>query len=257
MVNVVAPGMLRSCGALAGDFLVMAQRADPIGFADARRHYGRVDITVWHYLVYKLSVGLDTWRRRGEAGWAWDIAPGRLVCGIMWCTGGQEGQACSPFTGVAGTGGDRWWPIIFKDIAGEVKPTYCPALAWQNARPWMGHTSRLWEIPNEGDFEYLPAEIPGRQPDLLMLALGPDAGPVPPPPPPPPQPVVATPTPQPARRRRWGRCDDRSSTTSASSSPATSSIGSREVAEDFDMLHEYVTTLVDTPRTNHEEDDGT
>ena len=138
----------------------------------------RPDITIWHYLCHKLKMGLDQWRRQGEAGWAWRT-PCRLVCGIMWCSGSQESQSCSTLDENSCV--ERWWPIVFRDVPGEKKPTYCPALAWQHARPWMGHESRLFEIFAAGDLGHLPTELPGPVAVLPMLTMG---AVVPPPPPP-------------------------------------------------------------------------
>ena len=42
--------------------------------------------------------------------------------------------------------GEQFWPCICLNITPNVAgllPFYCPALAWQNARPWWVHVSRV------------------------------------------------------------------------------------------------------------------
>ena len=54
------------------------------------------------------------------------------------------------------------WPIIF--LIPEtglndwpmVVATYCPALAWQNARPWTASSSRIFQLPFVGNIWPLP-----------------------------------------------------------------------------------------------------
>jgi len=251
VANAAQMGM---CRALNEEFLNLAQQNDPAGVIACRHRFGGPAITIWHYLCHKLKMGLDQWRRQGEAGWAWRT-PGRLVCGIMWCSGSQESQSCSTLDEVSCV--ERWWPIVFRDVPGEKKPTYCPALAWQHARPWMGHESRLFEIFAAGDLGHLPTELPGPVAVLPMLTMGPAHAVVPPPPlplpastvhavvPPPPPPLPATigspasaSSTKPAvedapasaisdagttRTRRWGNRSSRSGSSSSSSGSSSSS----------------------------------
>ena len=46
--------------------------------------------------------------------------------------------------GTPTSGLDTWWPciVIWEENTLELA-FYCPALAWQNARPWGVHVSRL------------------------------------------------------------------------------------------------------------------
>ena len=37
----------------------------------------------------------------------------------------------------------RWWPCIVAIDSNDTIPFYCPALAWQRARPWTIHRSRV------------------------------------------------------------------------------------------------------------------
>ena len=234
VANAAQMGM---CRALTDEFLNLAQLNDPAGVIACRHRYGGL-ITIWHYLCHKLKMGLDQWRRQGEAGWAWRTQ-GRLVCGIMWCSGSQESQSCSTLDRISCV--ERWWPIIFRDVPGEKKPTYCPALAWQHARPWMGHESRLFEIFAAGDLGHLPTELPGPVAVLPMLTMGPAHAVVPPPPPPLPatigspasasstKPVVED-APASAisdagttRKRRGGNRSSRSGSSSSSSGSSSSS----------------------------------
>ena len=215
------------CPALNNEFLAMAERCDPAGVAASR---ARGD-NVWQYLCHKLGVGLQTWRRQGNAGWAWH-GQGRLICGLMWCTGCAESQSDSPLGEI--NHGDRWWPIIFRDTPNsEHKPTYCPALAWQNARAWMGHESRLFEIPAgalDGDIHDLPNDLPGPAGVLppLPTPLPPAPTPTAPPPTTPTPPTTDATDPTGPKRRRWNRSNNGSNngSSSAGSSPPPSESGS-------------------------------
>ena len=57
-------------------------------------------------------------------------------------------------------GGENWWPIIFlvpNDIDLHdrdrlmklVVATYCPALAWQNSRPWTAIMSNIYWLTED------------------------------------------------------------------------------------------------------------
>ena len=129
VANAAQMGM---CRALTDDFLNLAQLNDPAGVIACRHRFGGL-ITIWHYLCHKLKMGLDQWRRQGEAGWAWRTQ-GRLVCGIMWCSGSQESQSCSTLDRISCF--ERWWPIIFRDVPGEKSQHIAPH--WPGSMPVHG-----------------------------------------------------------------------------------------------------------------------
>ena len=72
-----------------------------------------------------------------------------IRCGRMWSCGGKE--QLHPFGYEDATG--QWWPIIYQEIEpapdGQT-PAYCPGLAWQNARPWFAHLSRITPVETPG-----------------------------------------------------------------------------------------------------------
>ena len=54
----------------------------------------------------------------------------------------------------------EWWPVIFAVSEGGVcHPAYCPGLAWQNARPWFAHTTRLAGVENSTGHQELMDEL--------------------------------------------------------------------------------------------------
>ena len=45
--------------------------------------------------------------------------------------------------------------------AQELVPMYCPALAWQGARPWWANVDRVWEFEELGKGPIMIIETPG------------------------------------------------------------------------------------------------
>ena len=105
---------------------------------------------IYLYLMCKLSYILKTKKSIGQAGWAWSGCPVAAIrCGRMWACGGKEQEHPLGFEDDEG----QWWPIIFLQIATGPDgrcPTYCPGLAWQNARPWFAHLSRITPVETPG-----------------------------------------------------------------------------------------------------------
>jgi hypothetical protein len=107
---------------------------------------------VYRYLFAKIMHVVNTKKKIGEVGWAFRQAePSDYLCGLVWADGTPEQSA--PL--VAPRAGERWWPCIFlKDAYDLAKPTqrpfYCPALAWQNARPWDVHVDRVRIVETPG-----------------------------------------------------------------------------------------------------------
>lgn len=74
-------------------------------------------------------------------------APSHCIACLVWADGthSQSTSLTAPLPG------EQWWPCIILDVeptsAGLV-PFYCPALAWQDARPWAVHISRVRSVGN-------------------------------------------------------------------------------------------------------------
>ena len=101
----------------------------------------RAHCNVYLYLIYKLSHVLSHTKRIGQAGWAFRGQPmSAIQCGCVWGQGGHEQEEPLTSHDIAG----QWWPLIFVVTPeGNLYPGYCPGLAWQNARPWYAHASRV------------------------------------------------------------------------------------------------------------------
>ena len=132
--------------ARARDFMEQAWQNDPTGCMRAQTALG-YPIDIWDYQHFILREGLVSWRRAGEAAWLWHSNQGRLAAGWMYCTGSRESEQTAVPNSVVGF--EQWWPIIFlvPDVPsqdGKVA-TYCPALAWQKARPWCANIHRIYE----------------------------------------------------------------------------------------------------------------
>ena len=122
---------------------------------------------IYLYLVAQLGQRLRTTPRIGQAGWRFHGKRVKDVhYGCLWGHGGKEQEAPLDESNVndGRLGGSSWWPIIWVepeheddpmcvesggDIQGRV-PVYCPGLAWQRARPWWAHVSRIREIVTPG-----------------------------------------------------------------------------------------------------------
>ena len=119
--------------------------ADPHGLQQARN-----DVCLW--LMAKLAALIRRGKRIGEVAYMWAKQPvGRMKCSVIYSCGGHEQEL--PLS--QDDGGSEWFPIIYVDPAArcsqlEKVPMYCPALAWQNARPWLAHVSRIRDVETPG-----------------------------------------------------------------------------------------------------------
>jgi hypothetical protein len=119
------------------------------------------------YLLMKVQRRVTS-RSPGQAGWAMHAAlmSGNLRLGVIWADGCSESSQTSlrQSNGV----GESWWPALIPAPPGppsiELVPMYCPALAWQNARPWWANPDRLWFFD-----ELANASAPGRFPDTTGI----------------------------------------------------------------------------------------
>ena len=126
----------------------------------------QVDLTGWQqcdgdvyaYLRMKIQVRLCTRARKGvgQAGWciidALRSDPSSLRPCVIWADGISEGSQMSPRKSTGE--GESWWPALIvapTNGAQECVPMYCPALAWQGARPWWANVDRVWEFEEFGD----------------------------------------------------------------------------------------------------------
>ena len=82
-------------------------------------------------------------RNFGTIGWAWynAIHSGQWLGGYAWCDGCSRASQTAPLA--LNDPGCRWWPCIVAIDSNDTIPFYCPALAWQRARPWTIHRSRV------------------------------------------------------------------------------------------------------------------
>ena len=123
------------------------------------------------YLIKKLFQTSKTIRKPGEYGHqCWAAGPSNCVPAFVWADGSQQQQLTEYGTQQL-TEYAKWWPCIVLVCDGKVWPFYCPALAWQRARPWGVHPSRV----RRREFEILPPAMPSIV-DSSAAAAAPTAG---------------------------------------------------------------------------------
>ena len=130
--------LVAHCDAIADAFTNQARKVDSRTWTQMQS-----DASIHDYMAHKLKEGLAFWRSPGQAAWAWR-ATVSLRKGFIFTDGTSQTTSCTPYS--TPQIGDRWWPCIFGDpTSNGLVPYYCPALAWQNGRPWFAHGSRLFE----------------------------------------------------------------------------------------------------------------
>ena len=94
------------------------------------------------YLVAKLFRTLSIIKKPNSYGQAfWAAGPSRCIPCFV-CADGSPGQRTELGTPMSDP--EIWWPcIVILEGNAFLVPFYCPALAWQHARPWDVHVSRL------------------------------------------------------------------------------------------------------------------
>ena len=105
--------------------------------------------SLWVWLIYKLGVAIRDKKPIGKV--AWEFVPhvvGDIRYGFVWSFGNTEQEQPLP-PGLSKERmreyGCQWWPVIWIYVDGML-PVYCPGLAWQGARPWRAHRTRIYEI---------------------------------------------------------------------------------------------------------------
>ena len=125
-------------------FTTQAKRIDPIRWQRLEAALGRPPL-IWEYTEYKLRTALAEKKSPGQAAWAWQ-AQGNLCRGficVYYCSDASQQAPYVPGEPV------EWWPIVWleTDSGAVIFPMMCPALAWQDSRPWSVHCSRTWHCP--------------------------------------------------------------------------------------------------------------
>ena len=135
--------------------------------------------TIFDYMLLKLLRNLTTWKkkpRESQARNMWLQQRGHIWAGFLYCTGQMETVQNGVSTS---SGGESWWPIIFlvpnhidlEDLENLMKlvvATYCPALAWMNARPWTALMSNILWLPEDIALAVSPQiwSTPSRAPSI-------------------------------------------------------------------------------------------
>ena len=127
-------------------FQAHARTLDALRYQRLQSALGRPPV-IWEYIEYALRDVLMTTKSIGLAGRAWMSQTGTLCRGficIKYCT--DAGQQ-SPYIDDAEE--LEWWPVIWleTEASTEILPMFCPALSWQQSRPWSVHVSRAWRCP--------------------------------------------------------------------------------------------------------------
>ena len=103
---------------------------------------GRFNEDPHEYLVRNLFQTLSFIKKPNPYGWQFLTAgPSRCIRCYVLCDGSPQQRL--PL-GATTSGFDMWWPciVLWQEGTSELA-FYCPALAWQNARPWGVHVSRV------------------------------------------------------------------------------------------------------------------
>ena len=123
-------------------------------------HRGKDD--VYLYLILKLAHLMRSGNKIGPATWMFrDRQVNAIHYGCVWGHGGKEQEEPLPIKDTEiQMAGSQWWPIIWVeprwshtncvDKRDWLLPVYCPGLAWQSARPWFAHPSRVQEVETPG-----------------------------------------------------------------------------------------------------------
>ena len=138
--------------------------------------------TIFDYMLLKLRHGLTTWKKKKDESLArnmWLQQSGHIWAGMLYCTGQMETFQNGASTS---TGGELWWPIIFlvpdhidlEDLENLMKlvvATYCPALAWMDARPWTALMSNILWLSEDMVLAVSPQiwSTPSRAPSIPIL----------------------------------------------------------------------------------------
>jgi hypothetical protein len=102
------------------------------------------------YLIQRVFEVVNQASKIGSAGWEFRAALATdCVLGAVWADGvssSSQSQALSVAGCQPGGHREQWWPCLVLQKPGDTRgvlPFYCPALAWQRARPWTVHVSRV------------------------------------------------------------------------------------------------------------------
>ena len=119
--------------------------------------FQRSESNIYKYLIAKVKHVVNTKRMIGGSGWAFSRAQGSdFVCGVVWADGTHNQEL--PIQWAAGKpsrADERWWPCVCLSeplLHTGLLPFYCPAIAWDDARPWMVHPDRVRFIETPGPF---------------------------------------------------------------------------------------------------------
>ena len=138
--------MIWGCAQIREDFEQdWVQRID----ANDAVRFRHADRDVWLYLIQQLAAVIQRGNKIGRAAWLFSSRKvGDFHCGYVWAHGGREQEEELPSGSAADimAAGSQWWPVVWVFIGGVLVPVYCPGLAWQRARPWFAHCSRLREV---------------------------------------------------------------------------------------------------------------
>ena len=108
-------------------------------------------------MILKLAQLLRVGNKVGQPGWMFKSRQVKAIhYGVLWGHGGKEQESPLPTDAAQiREAGSQWWPIIWVEpVCGNPPidrlPVYCPGLAWQNARPWYAHPSRVQKVETPG-----------------------------------------------------------------------------------------------------------
>ena len=125
-----------------------AARNDGPTWIRLQQRFGRAP-TIWEYICECLDEVLLHTKRPGQAAWTFRGLRDRVVYGFIYTSGCSEAAQSSVPHPSCDTG-CMWWPIIWVETEDGRWPMYCPALAWQRARPWYCRHNYSYRLPQRG-----------------------------------------------------------------------------------------------------------
>lgn len=140
---------------------------------------------VYEFINGQLEHVLSYIKKPGQAGWSFrsGLSMGTVERAVIWANGSSESSQCRPLS--LNEIDSQWWPCVVCSLPDDrgCLPFYCPALAWQRARPWYAHHSRVFleQLENQRALTNGAAPVPAKDEAHRLID---DMNRAPPPPPP-------------------------------------------------------------------------
>ena len=152
MGNVLKPAAVSAPAAGSGSdepVAVSAPAAGSLSLSSGKRD-------VWMYLILKLAELLRINNKVGPVAWSFHEQVKDLHYSYVWAHGGREQRQA--LSANVMEDGHQWWPVIWVEMDGVLKPVYCPGLAWMGTRP-MAEVDKPRVVIDELDDEWQIVDV--------------------------------------------------------------------------------------------------